>query len=412
MFHRKKKAPLRKRFLAKYVSWLEVAGFLFIGILIAVMIGSAVYEIDDVMKFSSVVAEPRRDSVKVSIESYVNAVLVDEGSLVEEGRELLKVTGSAESTPLIRTIDSIQKALESLQPDSADREVRKSLNQALELSLRTLEKEPSQAVLAPIAGILKAGGSIPWQNLSGKVVNGEIGLVITYDSLRFAVPVAGDNAPRVRINLLAEQDVADWKLLTRRIKSEQPPADPMVNKIRDILKDKLEEVKPGKRPLKRIMPEIVGALNEILRKRDFYDPALWSNRNLPPEARDLAAKGVENLNEDELIRFNRMLLNTALPNALKGSLNEYRVVKAKLYIPIEEKGSEGKVVKSKPKIFLVQGKVVHEPSGGRIVIDLPNPPGEVVEYLNRCSEDSSLPTVTCTGNIVVGRISLFRFLFK
>jgi hypothetical protein len=219
MFHRKKKAPFRKRFLAKYVSWLEVAGFMFVGILIAAMIGSAVYEIDDVMKFSSVIAEPRRDSVKVSFESYVNAVMVDEGTSVKEGGELLKVTGSADSAPLIKTIDSIQKALDSIQRDSADGEVQKFLKQALDRSLGALEKEPSHAVLAPISGILKGGGGIPWQNLSGKVVNGEIGLVITYDSLRFVVPVAGDNAPRVRINLLAEQDVADWKLLTSRIKS-------------------------------------------------------------------------------------------------------------------------------------------------------------------------------------------------
>lgn len=411
MFLKKKKAPLKKRFLAKYVSWLEVIGFIFIGILISTMIGSAIYEIDDVMKFSSVAAEFRSDSMKVLMQSYVNEVFVEEGARVELGSELLKVTGSAESADLIKTIDSIQKALESLEPDSADGEVKKSLEQAMNRSLSILEQESSHSVSAPISGIVKGKG-ISWKDLSGKVVNGEIGTVVTYDSLRFAVPVGGDNAPRVRINLLAEQDVADWKLLTNKIKSREPPSDPVVKNIWDSLKGKLEEVKPGKRPLKRLMPEIVGVLNEILRKRDFYDPDLWKDKNLSPEAQELAAKGTENLSEDELIRLNRLLLNTSLPKALEDSKNEYQVVKAKLYIPVEEKGSDGKTIKGKPKIFPIHGKVVHEPSGGRVVIDLPNPPEEIVEYLKRRSEDSALPTVTCSGSIVVGRISLFRFLFK
>jgi len=412
MAHGRKKAPFRKRFLAKYVLWLEVAGFLFIGILIVGMVGSAVYKIDDVMKFSGVIAESRSEPVTVSIESYVNSVSVEEGSAVDQGQELMRVTGSAQNRALLKAMDATRQALEALQADSAKAEIEPPLREALANSLSILEKEPSRPVAAPIAGIVKSGEKYKWKDLSGKVVSGVAASVTTYDSLRFAVPVAGDNAFRVRINLLAEEDVKDWKLLTSLIKSEQPPSDPVKRRIWELLAGKLQEIKPGKRPMKRNMPDVVGALNDLLRRKDFYVKEEWSGLNLPSEAQDLLARKVEILGEDDLVRLNRILLDLVLSEAVSPGRNSRQQVKAKLYIPVEEKGSDGKIKKGKPRIFAVRGEVVHEPSAGKVAIDLANPPADVVEYMKRRSSDPSLATVTARGNIVVGRISLFRFLFK
>ena len=412
MAHGRNRAPFRKRFLAKYVLWLEAAGFLFIGILIAGMVGSAVYKIDDVMKFSGVTSEERREIVAVPIESYVNSVMKEEGANVEQGQELMRVTGSAQTSALLKAINSIEQALEALQGDSAKGDLEIPLKNALSRSLSILEKEASHPILAPISGTLKSGEKYKWQTLSGKVISGTVGYVMTFDSLRFEVPVAGDNAARVRINLLAEEDVKDWKLLTSLIKSEHPLSDPVKQRIRDLLADKLEEIKPGKRPMKRNMPEVVGALNDLLRRRDFYVPDLWSDRELGPDAQVLLKGNIETLNEDDLIRLNRILLDLALSEAISPARNSRQQVKAKLYIPVEEKGSDGKMKKGKPRIFTVRGEVVHEPSAGKVVIDLSNPPADVVEYMKRRSANPALESVTASGNIVVGRISLFRFLFK
>ena len=186
MAHGRKKAPFRKRFLAKYVLWLEAAGFLFIGILIIGMVGSAIYKIDDVMKFSGVIAEIRRDSVVVPIESYVNSVSVEEGSAVEQGQELMRVTGSAQNSALLKAMDATRKALEALQADSAKAEIERPLREALARSLSSLEKEPSRPVAAPIAGIVKSGEKYQLQDLSGKVVSGVAASVTTYDSIKKA----------------------------------------------------------------------------------------------------------------------------------------------------------------------------------------------------------------------------------
>jgi hypothetical protein len=237
-------------------------------------------------------------------------------------------------------------------------------------------------------------------------------VVYTHDSLRFAVPVTGDNALRVRINLLAERDVLEWKLLTQHIKSEQPPEDPTLRRIHGMLQGKLEEIKPGRTPMKRNMPEIIGALNDLLRRKDFYDAQAWAGKQVPAEAGKFLSRGADRLSPDELIRMNRLLLTVAMPQAIADSENEHQAVKAKLFIPVQHRAPDGKIVKDKPRIFSAQGQVVREPEAGKVVIDLASPPAEVVEYMKRQRGSADLPQVTTTGNVVVGRISLFRFLFK
>ena len=115
---------------------------------------------------------------------------------------------------------------------------------------------------------------------------------------------------------------------------------------------------------------------------------------------------------DELIRLNRLLMEVAMPGAIAPSMNIHQEVKAKLYIPVQHRTPEGKLVKDPPRVFPVTGRVVHEPLMGQVLIDLPDPPAEVVDYLKLARKDAELPGVTTTGAVVVGRVSLFRFLFK
>jgi hypothetical protein len=412
----KKKVAFRKRFFSRYVFWLEALGFLFIGILIAGMIGSALYEIDDVMKFAGVPAKAHREPVAMDLPVYVKSVAVAEGAPVAKGQTLMAVSGSSQTVALIEATAATRKALDTLgEPPAGDETqtaMAASLKETLERSVAALEKEASRPVTAPIDGILEAASGQPWQRLSGRIVSGTVATVRNYESLRLSAPVTGDNALRVRMNLLAENDVLDWKALTRDIRSEYPPQDPAARRVWEMLQGKLEEIRPGKRPLKRAMPEIVGALNELLRRSDFWDPHAWAGKTLPAEARALLERERGKLNQDELIRLNRLLLRAAMPDAIGVSRNVRQNVKAKLYVPVERRTPDGNTVKEKPLVYPATGQVVHEPEGGKVVIDLVAPPSEVVDYVKRREGQPDLPPVTASGSVVVGKISLFRFLFK
>ncbi len=56
-----------------------------------------------------------------------------------------------------------------------------------------------------------------------------------------------------------------------------------------------------------------GDLNELLSKRDLYDEAAWTSAKPGADAKALLARGVNRLNEDEVRRLNRLLLEAAFP---------------------------------------------------------------------------------------------------
>ncbi|MEI7635328.1 MAG: hypothetical protein WCK47_13730 [bacterium] len=411
-----KKAPFKKRLMAKYVVWLEAAGFVFIGTLVAAMVGSAIYEIDDVMKYSDAAAAPRTEPVSIPGEAYVDSVGVKAGENVKQGQALLLVTNDTEDLALLRSLASVQTALDLLRQTTgatiAPAGMEQSLADALARGKAAPRKEQPHAIAAPVGGMLSGERKEPWKDMAGKIVSGVVGAVYNYDTLRFLVPVGGDNAMRVRINLLAEQDILNWKGLTRAIKANNPSDDPAIRHIWEMLQGKLEEIKPDTTPLKRSMPEIIGVLNELLRRRDFYDAQAWAGKPLASEAGQLLNQGVNNLDTDALIRLNRLLLQAAMPTVIADSGNKHPAVKARLYIPVQTRTPEGKTIKGKPLVFSAAGRVVREPEGGKVLIELENPPAQVVDYMKRQRETAELRPVTSNGAIVVGRVSLFRFLFK
>ena len=59
--------------------------------------------------------------------------------------------------------------------------------------------------------------------------------------------------------------------------------------------------------------QLVRELNGMLRRRDFYSPAVWVGVSLPGEARVLLNKGIANLSATELTRFNALALSAACP---------------------------------------------------------------------------------------------------
>jgi hypothetical protein len=410
---RRGKPTFRKRLLSRYVYWLEAIGFTFIGVLLAGMIGSAIYEIDDAARFTAVPAEPLTVPVQVETDAYVRSVSVRPGDEVEAGAELMTAITDPGTSAQLRALRLMEDALAVLENSGETTgSIQEPLSTAINETSSVLAALPPTRITAPVSGVFFAGVPVAMENLPGRVVSERIGTIRSYKSLQFPVPLSGDNAARVRVNLLAEQDVLDWRALTAVIRTEDPPADPAQRRVWELLAGKLEEVKPGKVPLKRLMPEIVGALNDLLRKRDFYHPEAWRGKGLDQETRTLLEKGIDELDPDELIAVNRKLLEAAFPGIIAVSAGARQVVKAKLLIPVRSQGPDGKIQEEEPLAFPVQGNVVSDPIGGNAIVNLPEVPGEVVEYMQRRDADPAVPPVLVNGTIVVGRISLFRFLFK
>jgi ABC-type transport system involved in multi-copper enzyme maturation permease subunit len=63
-------------------------------------------------------------------------------------------------------------------------------------------------------------------------------------------------------------------------------------------------------------------LNEIIKRRDFFEPALWSVAALPKEAKDLLDRGPDKLSQIELARMNRLLIEAAFPNDVRWRSND------------------------------------------------------------------------------------------
>ena len=66
--------------------------------------------------------------------------------------------------------------------------------------------------------------------------------------------------------------------------------------------------------------ELLQGLNSVLSQRRLYDPHLWPDEMLTPEAQALAARNPQTLSDLEVTRLDRLLIETALPEAIAHSV--------------------------------------------------------------------------------------------
>lgn len=71
----------------------------------------------------------------------------------------------------------------------------------------------------------------------------------------------------------------------------------------------------------RLADRLATGLEEMLAKRDLYDEETWSGFQLNEEAQAYLSDGVENLDDDQLRRFNRLALEAAFPRHLRARPN-------------------------------------------------------------------------------------------
>ncbi|HWB09586.1 MAG TPA: ABC transporter permease subunit [Pirellulales bacterium] len=124
----------------------------------------------------------------------------------------------------------------------------------------------------------------------------------------------------------APNDVTDAKGLIEKIKRQS--ADPQSSpgkQIWALLSDRYKSaLEPSDDAQTRawagmIYVQLPGELNEVLASRNLYDEAAWSGISLTEETRELLGQGVDRLDEEDVSRLNRLLLEAAYPDEIAAS---------------------------------------------------------------------------------------------
>lgn len=121
--------------------------------------------------------------------------------------------------------------------------------------------------------------------------------------------VAADSPEAHLLSLLS-------KPLQTELREFAPQLSELERRVREAGNRQLEpEVRRGVERLEALKPRVVAELNHAMTRRDFYDQEAWSHASrvvddaLNTEARDWLKRGVNHLEDDELFRANRCVLD-------------------------------------------------------------------------------------------------------
>jgi phospho-N-acetylmuramoyl-pentapeptide-transferase len=121
--------------------------------------------------------------------------------------------------------------------------------------------------------------------------------------------------------------VLDWpglvnELRTHGAQPEPSPVKQIWNRLSPALQRRLQAAPVDATPDKKSRNLLMEEFNAILEERDLYSETLWRETPLNGDSKPFLEKGLANLTTRETTRFNRMLLEAALPDYIaKGARN-------------------------------------------------------------------------------------------
>ena len=117
---------------------------------------------------------------------------------------------------------------------------------------------------------------------------------------------------------LAAEHAADLfaKLKAQATAPGASPGKRIVSFLRPELQARLRNHKAGAAIADGFRARIAHGMNAFLEKRDFYDAASWRDVTLKPQAKELLDKGIGKLSDPELVWLNRLLIESAFPQAI------------------------------------------------------------------------------------------------
>jgi len=164
-------------------------------------------------------------------------------------------------------------------------------------------------------------------------------------------------------SLFCEGDILDWQAFLGSLKEHKTPEK---KRIWDLIGEENRKFISSRdwQPKYSIsvqdMSSIITALNRILKDKNFYTPTAFKNIKLSKTGEKLLKKGLENLNEYELQRFNRLLFESIYLREIAKSYEMTYKKEKKINLP-DVKGavsldnyifvnSEGEIIKINDKL--------------------------------------------------------------
>ena len=130
-----------------------------------------------------------------------------------------------------------------------------------------------------------------------------------------------NNPITVSATRLSAKEVSDWPKLIDALQETDKKGDealgyPFWQGLPGAIRERVLDVSSEADPDRDLKSDLVRALNDLLPGRGIYDEEVWRGVNINGEGGPLFDKGVANLSNRELLRFNRLLLETAFPDAI------------------------------------------------------------------------------------------------
>lgn len=156
----------------------------------------------------------------------------------------------------------------------------------------------------------------------------------------------------VGTSFLRADDVSNWGSLVGSLSrpSEGGASSASVQRIwarlSPTLQRRLTSIAPGSPLDSKSKQLLLGELNAIMEERDLYDETTWQGTSLNGESHKMLEKGFDSLDKRELVRFNRLLLEAAFPDAIARGARD-------LHTKVEVPGFKGFLIPLGPLYILL-----------------------------------------------------------
>ncbi|MCK5863317.1 MAG: phospho-N-acetylmuramoyl-pentapeptide-transferase [Candidatus Hydrogenedentes bacterium] len=134
-----------------------------------------------------------------------------------------------------------------------------------------------------------------------------------------------NNPITVSASFVYPKDVINWSALEDSLlAADETEGQAAASKIWRLFPEEAKAVVRIEREQGRIAEEdqraVLLGLNTVLRDETLYEAVLWPEAAMKSELTDLLQKGLSTLQEREVVRVNRLLLETTFPNAIASSI--------------------------------------------------------------------------------------------
>lgn len=121
--------------------------------------------------------------------------------------------------------------------------------------------------------------------------------------------------------LLTPGSVMDWASLMNRLKEAEANKDRGVIRIREFMGDDAKKIVDTWNKDQELTDEdkgkVIDGINMGLKNKSFFDKNVFSNPNSWPDGKVYMKKGIDKLNTEEMLKFNRILSDTVFSREIK-----------------------------------------------------------------------------------------------